>query len=152
MCRGPLREYTPHPFRASAKARGFLALGMAFLLFAFAACTGSQEGGQPDAERGATIYSENCQVCHGDATTGNRAIPNAPTHGPQGHTWHHADGQLVQIIFGQLDFPGKTMPSFEGKLTEGEVRDVLGYIKSGWPAEMRQSQAEASENWRRSNQ
>ena len=142
----------PKPICASGNACRLLAAGMVFIVIALAACTGSQQSGQPDVKRGATIYAENCQVCHGDAVTGRQAIPNAPTHGPQGHTWHHADGQLVQIIFGQLDFPGKTMPSFEGTLTEEEVLDVLDFIKSGWPAQQRQSQAEASRNWRQLNQ
>lgn len=125
------------------------AVGIAFILIALAACAGQGENGRPDAERGASIYAESCQTCHGEAATGKQAAPNTPTHGPEGHTWHHADGQLVQIIFGRLDFPGRTMPSFEGTLSEQDALDVLAYLKSNWPAEQRQFQAEVSENWRK---
>ncbi|MDA0770286.1 MAG: hypothetical protein BZY79_01465 [SAR202 cluster bacterium Casp-Chloro-G4] len=122
-------------------------LGAAILLMALAACSGNSESERSDPERGASIYAANCQTCHGEAATGQQASPSTPTRGPEGHSWHHADGQLVQIIFGRLQFPGRTMPSFEGKLSEKEVLDVLAYLKSNWPTEQRQFQAEASENW-----
>lgn len=128
-----------------------MVIGLAafFALAGLTACADRGESGTPDAARGAGIYADKCQVCHGDAATGRQAAPNTPTHGPEGHTWHHADGQLVQIILGRLDFPGKTMPPFEGELSESDVLDVLEHLKSNWPAEQRQFQAEASENWQK---
>lgn len=117
-------------------------------MIAAAACSGNMDDDLSRQERGATLYESHCQVCHGDAATGDQATSNAPTHGPEGHTWHHADGQLEQIILGKLDFPGKTMPSFEGTLSNVDIADVLAYLKSNWPAEQREFQAEASENWR----
>ncbi len=98
-------------------------------------------------ELGKSVYAGQCQICHGDAATGTGKIPQAASHGPDGHTWHHADGQLIDIILGRLDYPGRTMPSFAGTLTENEVRGVLAYIKTGWKPEQRAEQEEASENW-----
>ena len=120
-------------------------MGVTALFVTLAACAGAS--GRPNAERGASIYAENCQSCHGDAATGRQAIPGTPTHGPEGHTWHHADGQLVQIVLGKLRIPGRAMPAFEGILSEQDIQDVLAYLKSSWSAEQREFQAEVSENW-----
>ncbi len=98
-------------------------------------------------ELGRIAYLRDCQVCHGDVRTGAGATDNSPAHGRTGHTWHHADGQLKQIILGTLDYEGKTMPSFEGKLTERELDGLLEYMKAGWDGEQRAWQAEASKNW-----
>lgn len=114
---------------------------MVFALL-LAACSG---GGQ--AERGRAIYDDDCRVCHGDPVTGEGRIASAAVHGPEGHTWHHADGQLVGIVLGQLQYPGRTMPSFEAKLAEDDVLDVLAYLNAGWEPEQREFQAEVSRNW-----
>lgn len=68
-------------------------------------------------------------------------------HGPEGHTWHHADGQLVDIILGRLDIPGTTMPSFESLLTEAEAMGILDYMKTGWYQNQLEAQREVSANW-----
>ena len=102
-------------------------------------------------EQGSRIYVEDCLVCHGDARTGKGAVDNVPVHGPTGHTWHHPDGQLKEIILGTLDYPGKTMPPFAEKLTDGEIDAVLEYIKSNWESEQREQQEEVSRNWRELN-
>jgi cytochrome c len=117
-------------------------------MLAMASCAGEGKKYQPDPARGAAIYAEDFLVCHGEAASDDPAIPTAPTHGPEGHTWHHADGQLVQIILGELQFPGGTTPSFEGKLSKAEVLDVLAYLKTGWEPDQLEFQAEVSENWR----
>jgi mono/diheme cytochrome c family protein len=140
------RNSSPLPTKRTVRKQ-HLGMWMLVLLFALTACSGDAATEQQSPEQGASIYAENCQVCHGDAATGSQATLGAPTHGPEGHTWHHADGQLVQIIFGKLDFPGKTMPSFEGVLSQRDVLDVLAYLKSNWPAEQLEFQAEVSKNW-----
>ena len=126
----------------------YLTADMIAMTLAMASCAGEGKKDLPDPAHGASIYAEHCLVCHGVAATGDPAIPTAPPHGPEGHTWHHADGQLVQIILGELQFPGRTMPSFKGKLTEAEVLDVLAYLKTGWEPDQLEFQAEVSENWR----
>ena len=98
-------------------------------------------------EQGRAVYERDCQVCHGDARTGAGATDNAPAHGRTGHTWHHPDGHLKQIILGTADYPDKTMPPFEGKLSEEELDVVLEYMKAGWDGEQRAWQAEASRIW-----
>ena len=74
-------------------------------------------------------------------------MDGAPVHGPDGHTWHHADGQLTRIILGQLVYPGRTMPLFEEILSEDDVTAVLTFFKSNWLSDQLDFQAEASKNW-----
>ena len=113
------------------------------LIVALTACDGGGSSDDP-IEVGRTVYEKNCFICHGEAKTGESGLANAPAHGPQGHTWHHPDGQLRELILGSLDYPGKTMPSFVGKLTDSEVDAVLEYIKTGWDAPQLEYQAEVS--------
>jgi mono/diheme cytochrome c family protein len=104
---------------------------------------------------GEALYRANCQACHGDARTGEGGLPGVPVHGPSGHTWHHSDRNLTEII---LDGSGEMgemmrqmmgtpadaprMPAWRGKLSEGDVAAILAYIKAGWTPEQRRFQQE----------
>lgn len=109
--------------------------------------------------RGKPIYVQHCAACHGDSMEGQ---PNwrerrpdgrlpAPPHDASGHTWHHPDAVLVDIVKHGL-VPGKTapdayqsdMPAFERLLSDADVQAVLAYIKSGWPAPEREAQKEVT--------
>ena len=106
------------------------------------------EQGDDLAAQGEQLYAQDCQSCHGDAATGvGRLTVLVPSHGPGGHTWHHADGQIVDIVLGQFTYPGREMPSFAGTLTEEQVEAILAYIKLGWNEEMREYQAQVSRGW-----
>lgn len=128
--------------------RGAL-VGMAMMTLALlvSGCSKS-DGGDDLAAQGEPLYAQNCQSCHGDATTGaGRLTALIPSHGQDGHTWHHADGQLADIILGRFTYPGREMPSFEDTLTEDQVEAILAYLKLGWNEEMLEFQAEVSRNW-----
>ncbi len=114
------------------------------LIVALAACGGGESSDDDVVEVGSTVYERDCMICHGEARTGEGGLANAPVHGPEGHTWHHPDGQLKELILGVLDYPQKTMPSFVGKLTDSEVDAVLEYIKTGWEPPQLEYQAEVS--------
>ena len=116
------------------------------MIVALGACGGVGSSDDDLIELGRTIYAEDCQVCHGEARTGRGGLANAPVHGPDGHTWHHPDGQLRELILGALDYPQKTMPSFVGRLTDSEVDAVLEYIKSNWDTPQLEWQAKVSRN------
>ncbi|MBI4339563.1 MAG: cytochrome c [Chloroflexi bacterium] len=116
------------------------------------ACQGGPPApSDPEVARGRLLYAQVCQQCHGDASTGAGRIPTAPPHSPEGHTWHHADGQIVDIVLGRFDFPGRTMPSFAGLVTEQDVQAILAYLKTNWTEEQRSFQAEASRNWEKTH-
>lgn len=105
-------------------------------------------------EIGKKLYNNNCASCHGanlqGATNwksldedGHRKAP--PLNGT-GHTWHHADEQLHEIIkygLGKLvkNYQGKMM-GFGDMLTDAEINSVLAYIKSTWPKHIQQKHKE----------
>lgn len=93
-------------------------------------------------ERGAEVYAAQCATCHG-AVNGVPALPTAPPHGPEGHTWHHPDRLLFEWV---SDGPpaGTIMSGFGGVLTEEEIVSVLAYIKAQWPDAIRERQRQGS--------
>ncbi len=105
-------------------------------------------------EQGRALYGDHCAKCHGIALQGepdwqtrksNGELP-APPHDASGHTWHHSDEQLFALVkHGMSRFapPGyKTaMPSYVGVLSDVEIRAVLAYMESTWPAEIRERRA-----------
>jgi mono/diheme cytochrome c family protein len=106
---------------------------------------------------GRPLYAANCASCHGNGLQGQpdwRArLPNgrlpAPPHDVSGHTWHHPDRQLFDMIkFGIERFAPRgyesDMPAYEGKLTDTQIWAILAFIKSTWPPEIRDRQAETS--------
>ncbi len=100
-------------------------------------------------ERGERIYADSCAACHGAALEGepnwkqrkgNGRMP-APPHDASGHTWHHADDVLIAITkYGTAKVVGQgyesDMPGFEDSLSDQNILDVLGFIKSTWPDEV----------------
>ena len=103
-----------------------------------------------DIANGKLLYADNCAACHGENLEGQEnwqrpgpdGVLPAPPHDASGHTWHHANGLLVDYTLlggqaalekrGLADFKSG-MPAFEGILSEDEVLDVLSYIRSTWP-------------------
>ena len=113
---------------------------------------------QPDdtkvAAQGAKIYTAQCAACHGAALEGQ---PNwrsrgpdgmlpAPPHDASGHTWHHPDEVLFKLTkFGaakvaDLKVYKTAMPIYEGVLSDADIVAVLSWIKSQWPASVRERQ------------
>lgn len=120
--------------------KGALAVGL-LLVLVVSGCRTRQP--VPSEARGAKLYAQYCQACHGGATGGRvDAIP--PPHNRNGHTWHHPDCQLEEIIlsgFDRGDPAVPAMPAFRGRLSEDDVRAILAYIKTWWDPEQRAAQA-----------
>ena len=103
--------------------------------------------GPSAVEEGREVYAANCAACHGAAGEGqpdwhvkkaDGTLPAPPLNG-DGHTWHHADGELYRVVSegGQiLEDPGldftSAMPGFGGQLSRSEIVAVLTYVKSLW--------------------
>lgn len=122
-----------------------------------AACGDTARG--PDAYavmEGEGIYKAECAACHGANREGQadwrtrRAdgrLP-APPHDATGHTWHHPMEQLAAIVRHGMVPPVapagyvSDMPAFGGKLTDRQIMNVLAYIESQWPADLRARRAE----------
>lgn len=110
-------------------------------------------------QRGQAVYAQYCAACHGERLQGQPnwrdRLPNgrlpAPPHDASGHTWHHPDAVLVDIVRHGM-VPGRTapdgyesdMPAYAGVLAEQDIVAVLAYIKSQWPETAREAQAEVT--------
>ena len=113
-------------------------------------------GANAQEEPGRAIYLERCASCHGAELEGQpdwmRRLPSgrlpAPPHDASGHTWHHSDRQLFDIVKNGLATiaPGyeTDMPAFADAMTDDEIRAVLDYIKSTWPDRERDVQSRRS--------
>jgi mono/diheme cytochrome c family protein len=99
---------------------------------------------------GADVYARRCASCHGARLEGQpnwrESLPGgkrrAPPHDETGHTWHHADRYLFDLIKGNVQRfapPGQEsdMPAFKGVLTDEEIWAVIAFIKSRWPEAIR---------------
>lgn len=120
----------------------------------------SDSPARPDLGRvaqGAALYATNCASCHGAQGEGE---PNwkssnpdgtypAPPHDATGHTWHHSDKLLLEIIrdggarYNSATFTSR-MPAWSDRLTDEDMHAVLVYLKTLWGPEERRFQAEAS--------
>jgi mono/diheme cytochrome c family protein len=103
---------------------------------------------------GQGVYAAQCARCHGSNLEGqpnwqdrlaNGRLP-APPHDASGHTWHHPDAQLFDITkHGLAPYAPagyqSDMPAFYGTLNDEQIAAVLAYIKSKWPADIRERQA-----------
>jgi len=104
---------------------------------------------------GQTVYEAQCASCHG--IEGEGQFPDAPLepditgrygappHDETGHTWHHDDDLLIQIIReGGMGDPVNfyTMPALESVLSNAEIEAVLAYIKTMWTQEQINAQRE----------
>ena len=104
---------------------------------------------QATVARGEEIYAANCIGCHGGSEGGTIAdLP--PRHNAEGHTWHHADCTLLEIIAaGAPARPGlpddvPTMPPFADELNADDRRAVLEFIRTWWTDEQRASQQQTT--------
>lgn len=132
-------------------------LGLAWAWPWFAALVASGDASAATVALGKTLYAKHCAACHGTNLEGQRdwkiPLPSgrmpAPPHDASGHTWHHADGVLFRIT---RDGPAAVvgggyrsdMPGFGNVMSDNEIRAVLAFIKSTWPEQERQYQAEMS--------
>jgi mono/diheme cytochrome c family protein len=103
---------------------------------------------------GERVHVSFCAGCHGANLEGQRdwqkRLPlgnfPAPPHDETGHTWHHPDQWLFDIVKdgGQRFAPPSyrsAMPAYRDMLTDAEIWAVLAFIKSRWPPSIRTEQA-----------
>jgi len=106
---------------------------------------------------GRTLYALHCVSCHGAQLEGQpdwrTPLPTgrlpAPPHDAGGHTWHHSDDLLFQIVKeGTAAVVGggyeSDMPGFGNILNDAEILTLLDFIKSTWPERERLYQADMS--------
>jgi mono/diheme cytochrome c family protein len=104
---------------------------------------------------GQQVYASFCAGCHGANLEGQpnwqKRLPlgnlPAPPHDATGHTWHHADQWLFEIVkYGGRHYAPpryrSAMPAYQEMLSDAEIWAVLAFIKSRWPAAIRTQQAQ----------
>jgi mono/diheme cytochrome c family protein len=102
---------------------------------------------------GQQVYTSFCTGCHGANLEGQpnwkKRLPlgnfPAPPHDETGHTWHHADQWLFDIVkYGGRHYAPpryrSAMPAYQEMLSDAEIWAVLAFIKSHWPAAIRAQQ------------
>lgn len=132
-----------------------------------AGCGGRVEGriDPKDAEqvaRGEPLYRRHCASCHGAKLEGqpdwrqrkaDGRLP-APPHDASGHTWHHPNELLVNIVREGMVPPwapegyASDMPAFARVLSDDEIRATLAFIQSTWPAEVWAARAQMAQQRR----
>ena len=117
-----------------------------------AGCAGGDAGSSSAVSQGREVYVNFCAACHGPNGEGQRPDAPlrrdetgrypAPPHDDTGHTWHHDDDLLIQIIkeggMGGENF--YEMPAFADQLSDEDILAVLAYIKTLWTDEQRANQ------------
>ena len=115
----------------------------------------SDSPAKPDANsptlvaRGEAVYAQHCASCHGATLEGQAnwrsRLPNgrlpAPPHDATGHTWHHSDKQLFEMVkngtTGMVPGYETDMPAYKDILGDADIWAVLSFIESTWPPDIR---------------
>ena len=109
----------------------------------------------PDVRRGEALYNQYCLSCHG-GPAGGSMMDYPPRHNANGHTWHHPDCQLKEIIkngsdemtrkMRQMMAPpnAPTMLAFKDVLTDEDIDAILAFIKTWWTDQQRSFQAQVT--------
>jgi len=108
-----------------------------------------------DVRRGEALYNQYCLSCHG-GPAGGSMMDYPPRHNANGHTWHHPDCQLKEIIkngsdemtrkMRQMMAPpnAPTMLAFKDVLTDEDIDAILAFIKTWWTDQQRSFQAQVT--------
>lgn len=104
-------------------------------------------------QRGSDLYQAYCAACHGEDLSGqddwrtsreDGSYP-APPHDSSGHTWHHPDSLLLEIIRDGVDLPQSRMPTFGDRLSDEEILAIIEFLKSNWGEQERSFQWEVTQ-------
>src|SRR5215216_2128401 len=82
--------------------------------------------------RGEALFSQNCAACHGAGGRGDgpsaASLTRPPANLTSGHALMHSDDDYDYWI--ENGIQGTDMPAFGDKLKDGEIRDVVAYVRS----------------------
>ena len=133
-----------------------LAAGLASWIIAGGEPTKPDSNSRSLVARGKVVYAQQCASCHGANLEGQpnwrERLPNgrlpAPPHDATGHTWHHSDKQLFEMVengtAGVVPCYESDMPAYKGTLSDADIWAVLSFIQSTWPPNVRERQQRLS--------
>ena len=145
--------------RAAGSIATLIVLGLGLVLWV-------SVGGEPTkpdpssrslVARGKAVYAQQCASCHGATLEGQpnwrERLPNgrlpAPPHDATGHTWHHSDKQLFEMVKHGIPeiVPGyqTDMPKYDEILSDGDIWALLSFIENTWPPMIRERQRRLNE-------
>lgn len=113
----------------------------------------------PALIRGRQNYEVFCAHCHGLAGEGqlastientlNLGMHTVPPHDASGHTWQHPDQLLLIAIRDGIENPLShyVMAGYGDVMTDGEIMEVINYMKLFWTHDQRRYQALLTERW-----
>lgn len=85
----------------------------------------------PDRARGKVVYEQHCQNCHGTNGRGDgpaaASLKVPPTNFQRFQSFLKSDEELLRTIEHGVVF--SPMHSWRGRLTDGEMQDVVAYIR-----------------------
>ena len=89
------------------------------------------QGYPADTTRGKDVYQRHCQACHGVGGWGDgpdaKALKVAPANFHRFSSFLKSDEELLRTIEHGVVF--SPMHSWRGQLTDGEMQDVVAYIR-----------------------
>ena len=100
------------------------------------------------AIEGRVVYQANCSQCHGADLEGADDWMTADEQGrlppppmdSSGHTWHHSDQLLADIIANGSPDPSSAMVGFGDRLSAAEIAAILAFFKTRWGPDERRFQ------------
>lgn len=123
------------------------------MLLLLAACSTPNQKAQ--LALGQSVYDAHCAECHGAKGEGqpnwrqtdDEGFLPAPPHDGSGHTWHHPDQLLLDIIANGSQMPNSKMNAYVNTLSQEEMEAVLTYIKTFWGGQERSFQEQVTKQY-----
>jgi mono/diheme cytochrome c family protein len=81
-----------------------------------------------DPNNGATVYAQNCTVCHGASLEGGIGAVLNPIEKLPGVTDPLDPTYLIGVITNGRTDAGRVMPAWQGKLSEQQIKDAAAFI------------------------
>ena len=114
-----------------------ISLALGFSVVMFFGASYRRASAASDAKAGRQVHVSNCQRCHGPQGKGDGPAGKLLKTKPADWTNKQkmsglSDDYLYKIISGGGGSAGKStlMPAFKGKLSDGQIRDVIAFIHS----------------------
>lgn len=93
--------------------------------------TSASPASAADAGAGQKIFKKNCAMCHGatgagDGPMGKMLKPPPPNFTDADRMAQRPDEELIT----RIKEGKKPMPSYDGRLSDGQIQDILAFIRS----------------------
>jgi putative copper resistance protein D len=99
--------------------------------------------------QGASLFAHDCEPCHGPRGHGDgpaaKYLGIKPANLTE-HAFHHREGDLFWWV--KQGIAGTPMPSFEGRLSDGEIWDVINFLRVLTQSEASQTLNAYVDPWR----